>query len=174
MARYTYFAFHYQYDIWRVNQIRHHHLCRGGYEDAGYFDASLWEEAQRKGDAAIKRMIDKGLEGTSVTAVLIGSQTAHRTYVNYEIEQSIARGNGLIGIYIHNCADRTGFTCAQGLNPLDYHDLTVKYQPYAYSIPMNRIVRASQHYKTYDWINNNGYNNFENWVDEAYRLAGKE
>ena len=40
---------------------------------AGWTDASIWEEAERKGDAAIRSLIDAGLKGTSVTAVLIGA-----------------------------------------------------------------------------------------------------
>jgi hypothetical protein len=58
-----------------------------------------------------------GLEGTTVTAVLIGAQTAVRLYVDYEIERSIARGNGLLGVYIHTLKDQYGFTTVQGSVP---------------------------------------------------------
>ena len=170
MARNTYFAFHYD-DIWRVNHVRHHHLCRGGYKIAGYFDASLWEESQRKGDAAIKRMIDNALSGTSVTAVLIGADTSTRTYVNYEIQQSIARGNGLIGIYINNCQDQFNRTSSRGRNPLDSHLVKIA-GPLTPYTQQSYSTTASLHYKTYDWIWDNGFTNFENWVDEAVRLAG--
>ena len=51
--------------------------------EAGFWNASLEEEAKRKGDAAVKRMIDSALKGTSVTAVLIGSKTATRKFVLY-------------------------------------------------------------------------------------------
>jgi len=47
-------------------------------------------------------MILKHLEGTSVTVVLIGLQTASRRWVQYEVEQSIRRDNGLLGIFIHH------------------------------------------------------------------------
>jgi hypothetical protein len=43
-------------------------------------------------------MILKHLENTSVTVVLIGTETANRPWVKYEIEQSIARKNGLLGV----------------------------------------------------------------------------
>ncbi len=81
-----------------------------GTAAAGFQDASLWEATKLKGDAAIKALIDKGIENTSVTVVLIGEKTANRKYVKYEIEQSIARGNGLLGIYIHNIKDINGKT----------------------------------------------------------------
>lgn len=116
MARHVFFSFHYQNDIWRVNVVRNSHIVEGTAA-AGFRDASLWEEAKLKGDAAIKRLIDKGLEGTTVTAVLIGSETANRKYVNYEIEKSIERGNGLLGIYIHQIKDSNGYTCRQGAVP---------------------------------------------------------
>lgn len=104
MARRVFFSFHYQRDIFRINQIRNIPEITG-CAAAGFQDASLWEEAKRKGDKEIKRMIDAGLENTSVTVVFLGQETAKRKYVNYEIEQSIARGNGLVGIQIHHLQD---------------------------------------------------------------------
>lgn len=115
MARRVYFSFHYE-DIWKVNQIRNSHIVEG-CTAAGFMDASLWERVRRRGDAAIKRAIDQGLENTSVTCVLIGTKTWERKYVRYEIEESIARGNGLIGIHIHNVKDRFGKACLKGRVP---------------------------------------------------------
>lgn len=116
MARRVFFSFHYQNDLWRVNQVRNSHVVEGTAA-AGFQDASLWEEAKLKGDAAIKRLIDKALEGTTVTAVLIGTETANRRYVDYEIQKSVERGNGLLGIYIHQLKDSRGHTSAQGQVP---------------------------------------------------------
>ena len=99
-VRVVYFAFHYA-DIWEVNQIRNSDkfIDRAA---AGFKDGSLWEEAKKKGDAAIKRMIDDGLYGSSETACLIGQRTAYREYVDYELEQSYERGNLVLGIYLPN------------------------------------------------------------------------
>jgi hypothetical protein len=116
MARRTFFSFHYQRDIWRVNQVRSIPNVTG-CAAAGFQDASMWEEAKKKGDAEIKRLIDKGLENTSVTVVFIGNQTANRKYINYEIEKSIARGNGLVGIQIHHLEDQDGNVDAPGVTP---------------------------------------------------------
>ena len=99
-GRRVYFSFHYDNDIWRASNVR-----KSAQFDAvartPWTDASLWEEAKRKGDEAIRRLIDNGLKNTSVTAVLIGSETASRRWVRYEIEKSIQRGNGLVGVRIH-------------------------------------------------------------------------
>ncbi len=104
MARRTFFSFHYQRDIFRVNQVRNSNVF-SGVAAAGWADASLWEEAKKKGDAAIKKLIDQALLNTSVTVVCIGAQTAGRKYINYEIEQSISRGNGIVGLRINHLKD---------------------------------------------------------------------
>jgi len=116
MARICFFSFHYQRDVWRVNQVRNIPNVTG-CAAAGFQDASLWEEAKKKGDAAIKKLIDDGLLGTTVTVVFIGAKTAGRTYINYEIEQSINRGNGIIGVQIHHLKDKDGNTDVAGATP---------------------------------------------------------
>ena len=148
MARRVFFSFHYERDIWRANVVRKSWVTqdRGA---AGFFDASLWEEAKKKGDAAIKKMIDNALVGTSVTAVLIGSLTSERTYVKYEIEQSIERGNGLLGVRIHKIEDNDGHTDSWGSSPLP------------------------SGYRVYDWKDDNGYLYFGTWVEAAAKAAGK-
>lgn len=104
-GRHVFFSFHYKEDVWRASNVR-----KSGQFDAraaaGWSDASLWEETKKKGHAAVRRLIDGGLEGTSVTAVLIGTHTADRQWVAYEIEQSVKRGNGLLGVRIHNMKDQ--------------------------------------------------------------------
>lgn len=109
MTRRVFFSFHYRNDIFRVNVIRNSGVVIGN-SAAGFQDASLWEKARKRGDAAIKRLIDRGLMGTSVTCVLIGQKTARRKYVTYEIERSVKRGNGILGIHINNIKDQNGDT----------------------------------------------------------------
>jgi hypothetical protein len=64
MARRVFFSFHYQRDIWRINQIRSIPNVTG-CAAAGFQDASLWEEARKKSDAAIMKMIDDALYNTN-------------------------------------------------------------------------------------------------------------
>ena len=149
MARHVFFSFHYTRDIFRVNTIRNHNMTKSGLVEAGYIDHSLWEKSKLQGDAALKKLIDDGLAGSSVTAVLIGKETAGRRWVEYEIKQSQARGNGIIGIYINKIAIPGGLVDTRGLNPV----------PAAYS--------------TYDWVENDGYNNFGKWIEAAAKAAGR-
>ena len=101
MARRTFFCFHYDNDIFRVNQVRNANVVLG-VEEAGFYDHSEYEEAKRTSDEAIKRVILRQLENTTVTVVLIGQRTWMRPWVRYEITESIKRKNGLLGIYIHH------------------------------------------------------------------------
>lgn len=148
MARRVFFSFHYQRDIWRVNQIRNIPNVTGCVA-AGFQDASLWEEAKKKGDAAIKALIDKGLENTSVTVVCVGSKTAGRKYINYEITQSIARGNGIVAVQIHHLKDKDGSTDPAG------------------NIPAK--IKANG-YKAYKYVN---HEKLAKWIEEAAKAAGK-
>jgi len=40
-----------------------------------------------------------------VTVVQIGTDTAGKKWIKYEIESSHKKGNGMLGIYIHNIKD---------------------------------------------------------------------
>jgi len=145
-VRHVFFSFHYQRDIWRANVVRNSGAVIGEAA-AGFRDASLWEEAKKKGDSAIKALIDEGLKGTTVTVVLIGAETANRKYVDYEIEKSIERGNGLLGLRIHNIKDQNGRTDLPG------------------NIPS---MLSSGGYPTYTWTT---CEDFAKWVETAYEAA---
>ncbi|HJN24556.1 MAG TPA: TIR domain-containing protein [Rhodospirillales bacterium] len=116
MSRRTFFSFHYQRDIWRINQIRNIPNITG-CSAAGFQDASLWEEAKKKSDAAVKKLITDGLHNTTVTVVCIGAKTAGRKFINYEIEQSLNRGNGVVGLQINHLKDKYGYVDGVGTYP---------------------------------------------------------
>ena len=115
MARRVFFSFDYKH-VWKVNQIRSITNIIGTAA-AGFQDASLWEEAKKKGDKEIKKMIDKALENTSVTVVLVTYGTAQRKYINYEIDKSLEKGNGLVAVQIHDLKDQNGNTGSPGAIP---------------------------------------------------------
>lgn len=116
MARHVFFSFHYQRDIVRVNQIRN--LPEIVDESAaGFKDSSLWEETKKKSDDAIKKLIDAGLHGTSVTVVCIGNKTSGRKFINYEIQKSLDRGNAVIGVQIHHLKNFDGEVDTAGETP---------------------------------------------------------
>lgn len=59
---------------------------RAAGEDIAFYGASVWAAARTRDQAAINRLTDRGLTGTSGTAVLIGSAARVRPGVIYEIE----------------------------------------------------------------------------------------
>jgi hypothetical protein len=161
MARRAFFSFYYDRDIWRANVVRNSWVTKDR-EAAGFFDASLWEEAEKKGDEAVKKIIDEALKNTSVTVVLVGAQTADRKYVKYEIVESHKRGNGLLAIRIHNIKDEDGRTDTCGVNP---------FESIYIQLDGIRICSFAEKYKIYDWVINGGYNNMGAWIEAAYKQA---
>lgn len=160
MARRAFFSFHFERDIWRTGQVRNAWLTHPDRKSSGYWDASIWEKAKIEGDNAIKSLIQRGLNGTSVTVVLIGRETSTRRWVKYEIQQSAIQGNGLVGIYIHNLKDTNGKKDFQGTNPLD-------------QLSFNNGAKYSSVYPSYDWVNDNGYKNIGIWIEKAAKIAGR-
>lgn len=94
-------------------------------------------------------MIDKALENTSVTAVFIGNQTSNRRYINYEIDKSIQRGNGVLGVRIHHLKDRDGMIDLPGAIPAKL---------------------AQGGYKVYTYTNTN---DLGQWIEAAAKAAGR-
>jgi hypothetical protein len=162
MARRVFFSFQYE-DVARAMVVRNSWVFQG-IESAGFIDKAEFEEVQRKGWQSITNWIDRQIDGTSVTAVLIGNDTSNSHWVNYEIEQSIRHGNGLVGIYIHQINALGLGTTFRGSNPLDNHKVTIG-GSFSYS--------ASSSYNTYDWVTDDGYNNLGDWIEEAARRAGR-
>ena len=115
MARHTFFSFDYRH-IWKVNQIRNIPQVTSSAA-AGFKDSSLWEKSKSQSDTKIKQMIDKALEHTSVTVVCVTHGTADRKFINYEIDESLKRGNGLVAIQIHRLKDPNNSNHAVGKTP---------------------------------------------------------
>jgi MTH538 TIR-like domain (DUF1863) len=189
MAKRVYFGFEYK-DVldFRANVVRNHNFI-GGIEAAGYYDHSIWEEAENTNPLALKRLINAELENSSVTAILIGSGTWARRWVRYEIMKSIERGNKVIGIHINSIAGKDKLTKPLGPNPFDnmaaeisadgtrakptewkdgkwvyYTDLDpfgIAQQP---AENRGQHLRLSHWLPVYDWVTNNGYENFSSWI----------
>lgn len=117
MARFVFFSFRYE-DVmnFKVNVVRNSWLVKNSQET--FVDGSIWEKSKMKGESFLKKLIEDGLNQTSVTAVLVGVDTANRRWVNYEIIKSFERGNGILGVHINKIKGLKGRT-KRGQNPLD-------------------------------------------------------
>lgn len=100
MSRNVFFSFHYA-DIMNANIVRNSGQFKPTAE-TGFYDASLWEEAKIQGDTAIQKLIDKGLNNTSVTCFLIGEKTHTRPWCKYELKKSLEDKKGILGILLPN------------------------------------------------------------------------
>jgi hypothetical protein len=103
------------------------------------------------------------MKGTSVTVVLIGTQTSERPHVGYEIVQSHNKGNGMLGVYIHNVKDMNSKTDSKGKNPLANWQMEKD----------GKKILLSEIYPTYDWVNDDGRNKMADWVEAAAKKAGR-
>lgn len=111
----VFYSFHFDNDVFRVQQVRN----MGAIEDNAPVSANEWEQVKRKGDAAIQRWIDDNMAYRRCVVVLVGSETAGRRWVNYEIKRAYDSKKGLFGIYVHNLRDPRKGTSRKGANPFD-------------------------------------------------------
>ena len=98
--------------------------------------------------------------GRSCTIVLIGSRTADRKWIDYEIEKAWNDGKGLLGIHIHNLKDVSGNQSARGANP--FYGFSVNGRRLssivkAYCPPYKRSTNVYAHIE----------DNIADWVEEA-------
>lgn len=111
----VFYSFHFDNDVFRVQQIRNMGVIDGNEP----VSPNEWEQLKAKGDPAVERWIDDNMKYKRCVVVLIGSDTANRPWVRYEIKKAWNDGRGLLGIYIHNLkCPRTGM-CTKGRNPFE-------------------------------------------------------
>jgi len=157
MARRVFFSFHYDPDNWRASQVR----MMGAIEGNPPVSDNDWETITRGGAPNIEKWIKGQLEGKSCTVVLIGSDTAGRKWINYEIEQSWNSQKGLLGIYIHNLKGKDGKQTSKGANPFSGFR-------YGQQTPLTNAVKTydppfTDSTKVYEYIKTN----LVQWVEDA-------
>jgi hypothetical protein len=156
MPRRTFYSFHYQPDNWRASQVRNIGVVEGNRPCTD----NEWETVCRSGDERIKRWINDQMSGRTVTIVLIGSGTANRKWIDYEIVESWNRNMGLFGIYVHNLKDSSGLQSRKGRNPFAGFNVgqkTLESLVQAYDPPY------SDSRSVYQYITNN----IEGWIENA-------
>lgn len=123
--RQIFYSFHYANDCWRTQIVRN----IGSIEGNKPVSANDWEEVKRQGRAAVQRWIDNAMYYRSCVVVLVGSETANRPWVQYEIEHAWKTGKGIVCIDIHNLKDSFGLISKAGSNPLSHFfiDKTMNY-----------------------------------------------
>jgi hypothetical protein len=161
VARKVFYSFHYKPDNWRAAQVRNMGVIEG---NAPVSDND-WETITKGGDSAIQKWIHEQLSGKSCCIVLIGTNTAGRKWIKYEIEKAWNDGKGVLGIHIHRLKDKGESQGPKGSNPFD--DFTMKRD----QVKLSSIVKAydpphSTSTDVYNYIRRD----IGSWVEEAIRI----
>lgn len=200
MARRTFFSFHYKPDVWRAWNVRNTWVVKPDEQvDRGFFDSSVFEAFQRKGDESLKAFLREGIDNSSVTCVLTGTDTWRRRWVRYEIARSVLKGNGMLTVHIHGVKNGDGQAAAKGADPLAQmgvyntsnaiflaewkNSKWVKYEDYTLPISegdlwfagptSTTVVQFSTHCMSYDFTEQDGRKNIGGWIETAAGLAGR-
>ncbi len=156
-----FYSFHYKPDCWRASQVRNIGVVEGN-KPAPDND---WETITSGGDDTIKRWINDQMKYRSCTVVLVGTNTANRKWINYEIVKSWDDGKGVVGIHIHGLKNSQEQVSTKGVNPFDYIDYGNSGKK------LSAIVKCydpgGQNSKErYDWISTH----LSNAVEEAIKI----
>lgn len=162
IRRRVFYSFHYKPDNWRAAQVRNMGVVEGNAPASD----NDWETVTRGGDAAIRNWIDDQMRVKSCAIVLIGSQTAGRKWIEYEIEKAWNDGKGLLGIYVHGLKNRFGNQAVKGKNP--FEGFTVGRES------LSDIVRAHdpprrRSTNVYAYIEAN----IADWIEAAIRIRSR-
>lgn len=165
MARNVFYSFHYKPDNWRASQVRNAGVLEGNRPCSD----NDWESITGGGDAAIKKWIDGQMSGRGCAVVLIGSGTAGRKWIDYEIEKAWNDGKGLVGVYVHNLLDSTKKPSTKGANPFDSFTLN------GGAKKLSSVVKSyDPPFSTGTYVYDHIKSNLADWVEEAIRIRNAQ
>jgi hypothetical protein len=96
VSRHIFISFDHE-DVNDVNLLRGQ--AKNDNVDLQFDDYSVKEPFDSSNADYIKRQIREKIDHCSVTVVYLTEKTASSKWVNWEIEESITRGKGVIGVY---------------------------------------------------------------------------
>ena len=159
MKRKVFYSFHYDNDVMRVQQVRN----VGALEGDEPVSANKWEEIKRT-DQGVKNWINDNLKNKSCLVVLIGSETANRRWVKYEIQQAWESGLAVVGIHIHRLkCPRIGCS-SKGNIPFDSFKFKLGDKV------IQPLVFNPSHSDAYNDIKIN----IDGWIEQAIKQRGRK
>lgn len=161
MKKKVFYSFHFDNDVFRVQQIRN----IGSIEGNAPCSVTEWETVKKGGQDAIKRWIDSTMKNCDCVIVLIGYQTAERPLVDYEIRNAWDTNKAIFGIFIDDLIDPRYSSASplygksfRGANPFD-------------NIPMTNGEKLSRYVTTYVPSVTDTYKsiaeNISTWIETA-------
>lgn len=156
----AFYSFHFDNDVSRVAQVRN----MGALTGDQLVDDNSWETVKRGGADGIKDWINRQMANCDVVIVLVGSQTASRHWVDYEVRRGWDTKKPIFGIQIHNLKDLSGKTSAAGKNPFE-------------TVMLQSGARLSQHVPLHNPVGSTSQdvyasiqNNIKKWIAAAPSL----
>jgi hypothetical protein len=199
MARRTFFSFHYVPDVSRSYVVKNSQVVMD-HEDAGFLDSSAFEKAKNENPESLKRFLRKEMDGSSVVCALVGTNTAARPWVRFELLQALWDGRGMLGIRIHTIQDLNQKTSLAGTSPFDVLGIYVTDNkvylterlsisdpwtytfdfaqqmlpkwPYGNALPVAGTHALSEFFPLYDW-SSTAYSMIGGWIESAALRAGR-
>lgn len=156
MPKSVFYSFHFDNDVFRVQQVRN----MGALDGNPPVTANEWESIKRQGTTAVQNWIQNNMSHKKCVIVLIGSKTYERPWVQYEIKKAWNDGRGVLGVYVHNLNCPRNGTCTQGTNP--FQQFKVGTTNMANIVPCYNPASTD----AYNTIKNN----IDSWVEEAIRV----
>jgi len=124
-----------------------------------------WETITKGGDEKIKKWIAEQLDGKSCVIVLIGTNTAGRKWINYEIVKGWDDGKGVVGVYVHNLLNSEQKQAIKGANPF----ASIRYGNTGKML--SSVVKAyDPPYTTSTTVYDHIKKNLATWVEEAINI----
>ena len=161
--RCVFFSFHYARDAWRANQVRNAGVVEGNQP----VSPNQWEEVKRRGDKAIKAWINAQISTRSCAIVLIGTETAQRQWIQYEIEAAWNAGKGVLGIRVHRLRDQNSAQSPKGPNPFTQFTISDK-------VDLQNMAEVVTTYDPHMADSRDVHkcivDNLSDWVEEAIKI----
>lgn len=162
MARRAFYSFHYVPDNWRASQIRNMGVVEGNRPASD----NDWETIKKGGDKAIQKWIDDQMHGKSVVIVLVGSKTAGRKWIKYEIKKAWKSSKGLLGVHVHNLKNKDGDQATKGTNPFEGIIIDGN--------NLSKIIKTyDPPYSTSNYVYSHINDNLADWIEKAIEIRGK-
>ncbi len=163
MSKKVYFCFNYEEDLESARIVKNNWVMNG-LIDLGFYKDEEYNSIENYNYNDLCRLINRKLEDTSVTIVLVGEHTLDNPIVKYEILKSYEIDNAIIAIDINHIINNDRHKPKIEVNPHkkigEFFDNTPIY-----------FDEICDEY--YDYLMDDGFQFMGKWIDKVSELKTK-
>jgi hypothetical protein len=111
--------------------------------DLEFVGKHLLDPVDSNNESYISTKVQEQLKGTSVTVVLLGKETAQSTWVQWEIEQSLEKKNGILAIKLSDDVPNPGNESPVGKALIDAGAEILDWKPDQFDGAIERAFKAA-------------------------------